>query len=162
MLSLTTASAWIFHSPKLNNKINGLHEQCLRIVYNDNSSTFEQLLIRDNSVSIHNRNLQFLAIEMFKVYTEQGPDILHNVFPINSQPEYNLRNKHHFASRSIKTVHYGENSLRHLGQKIWELIPSNIKDTNSVEVFKNQIKNWIPDHCPCRLCKIYIHKVGFI
>ena len=79
------------------------------------SSTFERLLTKDNSVSIHDRNLQVLTTEMFKVYAEQGPDILQGVFPINSQPEYNLRNKTHFATRPIRTVHYGDSSLRYLG-----------------------------------------------
>ena len=152
----------MFHSRKLNNKINRLHKRCLRVVYNDSSSTFERLLTKDNSVSIHDRNLQVLATEMFKVYTEQGPDILQDVFPINSQPEYNVRNKTHFATRPIRTVHFGDNSLTYLGAKLWELIPSNMKDTESVEVFKNRIKGWIPDNCPCRLCKTYIHQVGFI
>ena len=152
----------MFHSRKLNNKINRLHKRCLRVVYNDSSSTFERLLTKDNSVSIHDRNLQVLATEMFKVYTEQGPDILQDVFPINSQPEYNVRNKTHFATRPIRTVHFGDNSLTYLGIKLWELIPSNMKDTESVEVFKNRIKGWIPDNCPCRLCKTYIHQVGFI
>ena len=99
---------------------------------------------------------------MFKVYTEKVPEILQDVFPINSQPEYNLRNKTSFATRPIRTVHYGDNSLRYLGPKLWELIPSDMKDTESVEVFKNRIKNWIPDNCPCRLCKTYIHEVDFI
>ena len=99
---------------------------------------------------------------MLKVYTEQGPDILQDVFPKNSQPEYNLRNKTHFATQLVRTVHYGDNSLRHLGPKLWELIPSDMKDTKSVKVFKNRIKNWMPDNCPCRLCKTYIHQVDFI
>ena len=76
---------------------------------------------------------------MFKVYTEQGPDILQDVCPLNSQPEYNLRNKTHFATRSIRTVYYGDNSLRYLGPKLWEIILSDIKGTESVEVFKNRI-----------------------
>ena len=104
--------ALMFHSRKSNNKINRLHERCLRIVYNDSSSTFEGQLTEDNSVSIHDRNLQVLATEMFKVYTEQRPDVRQDVFPINSQPEYNLGNKTHFATRPIRTVHYGDNSLR--------------------------------------------------
>ena len=37
---------WMFHSRALNNKINRLHERCLRIVYNDKKSTYEK--IRDN------------------------------------------------------------------------------------------------------------------
>ena len=126
------------------------------------SSIFELLLTKDNSVSIHDRNLQVLTTEMFKVYAEQGPNILQGVFPINSQPEYNLRNKTHFATRPIRTVHYGDSSLRYLGPKLWELIPSDMKDTESVEVFKNRIKNWIPDNGPSRLWKTYIHQTGFI
>ena len=121
----------MFHSRKLKNKINRLHERCLRIICNDSSSTFEQLLTKDNSVSFHDRNLQPLTTEIFKICTEQGTDILQGVFPLYSQPECNLRNKTHVATRPIRTVYYGDNSLRYLGPKLWELIPSNI------EVFQN-------------------------
>ena len=48
---------WTFHSRNLNNKINRLHERCLRVIYNDKTSSFEQLLENDNSVSIHHRNI---------------------------------------------------------------------------------------------------------
>ena len=41
---------WMFHRRKLNNKINKLHERCLRIVYNNNTSTCEELLETDGSV----------------------------------------------------------------------------------------------------------------
>ena len=58
---------WMFHSRTLNNKINRLHERCLRIVYNNKLSNFEELLHNDNSVSIHHNNIHALAIEMFKV-----------------------------------------------------------------------------------------------
>ena len=152
----------MFHSRKLNNKINRLHERCLRITYHDSLSTFEELLRKDNSVSIHNRNLRALAIEMFKVYTKQGPAILQDVFPLNNQERYNFRKKAYFSTRAIRTVHYGDNSLTYLGPKIWEQIPSDLKEAESIEVFKSRIKNWIPDNCPCRLCKTYIHNVGFI
>ena len=58
---------WMFHSRKLNNKISKLHERCLRIVYNNNTSSYEDLLEIDNSVSIYIRNLQALAIELYKI-----------------------------------------------------------------------------------------------
>ena len=58
---------WMFHSRKLNNKINKLHERCLRIVYSDNTSSFEELLETDNSVSVHHRNIQVLATELYKI-----------------------------------------------------------------------------------------------
>ena len=45
---------WMFHSRGLNNKINYIHERALRITYGNKTSTFQQLLEKDNSVSIHN------------------------------------------------------------------------------------------------------------
>ena len=53
---------WMMHSGKLNNKINQLHERCLRVTYNDSLFSFEELLERDNSVSVQNKNIQCLAI----------------------------------------------------------------------------------------------------
>ena len=43
----------MFHSRKLNNKINRLNERCLRLIYSDRISSYEELLDEDNSVSIH-------------------------------------------------------------------------------------------------------------
>ena len=58
---------WMFHSRKLNNRINKIHERALRLVYKDYTSSFDDLLAKDNSFKIHQRNLQKLAIEIFKV-----------------------------------------------------------------------------------------------
>ena len=57
---------WMFHSRSLNNKINSLHERAPRITYGDRLSSFENLLKKDKSVSIHYRNIQALATEMLK------------------------------------------------------------------------------------------------
>ena len=73
---------WMSHSRALNNKINRLHERCLRIIYNDKTSTFKELLEKDNSVSIHYRNIQALVIEMYKVANGMSPEIMNH---------YNLR-----------------------------------------------------------------------
>ena len=84
---------WMFHSRKLNNKINKLHERCLRIVYNNNTSTCEELLEADNSVSVYFRNVQALAIELYKVLNGFSPDIMKDVFPLNANSFCNTRNK---------------------------------------------------------------------
>ena len=57
---------WMFHSTKINNRINSLHERALRVVYRDYKATFSELLSKDKSVTIHQRNLQLLATEIFK------------------------------------------------------------------------------------------------
>ena len=66
---------WMFHSRALNNEINTIHERSLRITYNDRTSTFEELLRKDNSVTIHHRNLQVLATELYKVENNMDPEI---------------------------------------------------------------------------------------
>jgi len=58
---------WMFYSRSLECRINRLHESCLRIVYSDYTSTFEDLFDLDGSLTIHQRTIQTLAIEMFRV-----------------------------------------------------------------------------------------------
>ena len=58
---------WMSHSRTLNNEINRIQERALRIVYTDYKSNFKELLGRDHSFTIHERNIQYLAIEAYKV-----------------------------------------------------------------------------------------------
>ena len=51
----------MFRDRGVNSKINHIHERALRIAYQDFTSSFAELLINDNSVSIHQRNLQLLV-----------------------------------------------------------------------------------------------------
>ena len=71
---------WMFHSCTMNNKINYLHERCLRIVYSDKTSSFENFLETDRSVPIHIRNLQILATQFFKESKDLAATILSEVF----------------------------------------------------------------------------------
>ena len=57
---------WMFHGRVLNRKINHLHECSLRIVYKDSISSFHELLQKDHSFTIHHRNIQSLAIKLYK------------------------------------------------------------------------------------------------
>ena len=48
-----------------------------------------------------------------------------------------------------------------IGPKIWELLPSNIKDSENLNIFKSNIKSWKPEHLLYRLCRLYIAGIGF-
>ena len=59
-----------------NNKINRLHQRALRIAYEYFETTFEELLTKDGSVTIHQRNLRDLAIDMYKVSNKLSPPFM--------------------------------------------------------------------------------------
>ena len=77
------ALTWMFYIRKLNNKINRLHERCLRLICSDRISSYEELLGKNSSGPIHQNNLQKLAIEMFKTYRGIAPQIMNEIFPRN-------------------------------------------------------------------------------
>ena len=91
---------WMFYSRSLNNKINSLHERALRITYGD---SFENLLKNDNSVSIHHRNIQALAIEMVKVKNNNAPEIMKELFAPKMSSD-GLRNNDSFKRRRVRSV----------------------------------------------------------
>ena len=64
------------HSRTNNSKINRLHERCLRIVCNDKQSSFNELLEKDGSVSIHMRNIQIPTSETYKLVNNLSPPII--------------------------------------------------------------------------------------
>ena len=79
------------HSWKNNRKINRLYERCLKIIYNVKQSSFIKLPEKVNSVSIHQRNLQTLAIEMLKVSHGLSPVLMNDIFKLLGEQTYNLR-----------------------------------------------------------------------
>ena len=84
--------SWMFHSRTLNNKINKIHERALRLVYDDENLTFQELLDLDGSITIHHKNIQRLAIEMFKIKNNLSPPLMNDIFKENTNT-YDLRKK---------------------------------------------------------------------
>ena len=70
----------MFHSRKLNEIINHIHERALRIVYKGFNSSFQKLLTEDNSWNIHHRNLQKLVTKIFKVENDSSHEFMNDVF----------------------------------------------------------------------------------
>ena len=114
---------WMFHNRELNTKINKIQERSLRMVYVNDTSTYEELLRMDGSVSVHYRNIQTLAIEMYKSKYNLSTDILNNLFSENIYTGPVLRSHLEFNLPRVNTVRYGHDSLRYLGAKIWCLVP---------------------------------------
>ena len=152
---------WMCHSRKLNNKINKLHERALWLVCDDRQSTFEELVNKGKSVTIHHKNLQVFTTELYKVRHRLAPELINDIFK-KRNVTCNFRKNSTFETRNLKRVYYGSETISFIGPKIWELLPSNIKDSENLNIFKPNIKSWRPENCACRLCRLYIADIGFI
>ena len=152
---------WMFHNRTLNTKINKLHERALRLVYKNDYLTFQELLELDGSLTIHERNLQKLATEMYKVKNHLSTLPIQNLFR-EQNTLYDLRSERCWEVPRVRTVNNGTETIRFRGIKTWEMVPKEIKGATTLTEFKNNIKKWKPTNCSCRLCKLYVAGIGFI
>ena len=63
--------------------MNRIQERGLRAVYDDYTSCFDDLLKKSGSVTIHHRNIQRVAIEMFKVKYGHSNELISCLFELN-------------------------------------------------------------------------------
>ena len=75
---------------------------------------------------------------------------------------YNLRSNTDFVRSSVSTSSFGLNSLRYFASKVWNIVPSDIKDASNINIFKNKIRKWEPKECHCHLCRPYVSNLGFV
>ena len=108
---------WMFHDRGLNAKVNKIQEIALRIVYKSSHADYETLLKLDNAVSIHQRNLQYLMIEIYKTKKSLNPSCMSEIFEARDV-QYDVRNKNTLSITNTKTTSYGIETVRYLGQKL--------------------------------------------
>ena len=106
----------MFHSRVLNRKNNHLHERSLRIAYTDGISSFHELLQKDNFFTIRQRNIQSLAIQLYKIKENLSNEIMSSIFPPRLI-KYNLQTKSDFLRNSVNGSKYRLISIRFFASK---------------------------------------------
>ena len=99
-----------FHSRKLNNRINNIHERDLIIVFRDYESSFQELLKQNKSACIHQRNLQILATKTFKTKNGLNPVIMEDVFKFKNLT-HNFRNAETLNRSNVNSIKYGTETI---------------------------------------------------
>ena len=144
---------WMFHTKELNGRINSLHEKALRLIYQNRNLSFDELLKLDKSVSIHYRNLQYLLTEIYKVKMGLSPPIMNDILTWDENASYNLRSGVTVTRRNIRTNKFGFETITTIGAVLWRNLPNDIKNSDSLNIFKHRIKQRTPDNCPCKICR---------
>ena len=127
------------------------------IVYNDYKSNFKEL--QDYSSTFYERNIQYIPTELYKVKNDLFPVIMTDLFQFGKYSAYELRSDNHLQKTNIQTVHFSNESIKALGAKLLYFIPTEIKVSKSLIIFKKKIKNWTAKICPCRFYRIYLAKL---
>ena len=74
---------WHFSSRKSINKIENIQKRALRFLLNDYSSDYETLLKKTNKCTMEVKRLRLLALEIFKVFSENCPTFIKGYFEKN-------------------------------------------------------------------------------
>ena len=131
----------------MEHRINSIHKRALKLANQDSPDlTFQELLAKDKSVSIHQKNLQFLATKIFKSKPGVSPELMNDIFHFVKRP-YNLRSDYTLERKRDHTIYHGSESLSSLAPKLWDLLPNSIKNSASLKEFKTKINTWTFECC---------------
>ena len=134
------------------NKICKIHQRTLRVVYNEYNKSYGELLQLNNNVSIHQRHLQYLPLEVFKSFMHLNPEFMWSYFNENPIP-YDLRKGIKVFLPPVKSFHFGLNSIHFRGSTLWNNLPSSIKNSQTINEFKVKLNNLGNIHCTCGVCR---------
>ena len=151
---------WMYCHRKSNNLINRIHERALRIAYNDYVSDFASLLEKDDSITIHQRNIQALSLEIYKTMHDLNPSFMKDIFCVKLH-NYSTR-KQNLSYPNPHTVAYGLETFGYKATQIWSSLPTEIREADDISKFKSYISKNCSKLCKCKLCKRYIANLGYI
>ena len=108
---------WHFSSAKSLQKVERMQERALRFLFNDNSSSYEELLTKSGNNYMHVSRLQALCIEIYKTMKQLNPVFMQNIFSFKSSTNLSRsqRNPHDLLHRRPNQTTFGPNSLKALG-----------------------------------------------
>ena len=98
---------------------------------------------------------------MYKVKHNPSPIFMKLIFPVSSNP-YNTRKYQDFKNHNVKTVFKGSETIAYIGPITWNLVPDNIKTSNTLNEFNAKIETWKPNGCTCKICKLFVNGLGVL
>ena len=131
---------WLFCSKGANNEINRTQKRALRALYGDSECTFEELLDKGKSMTIHKKSLQRLMVEIYKTINHLNHAYMWKFF-IKEDVPYNFRSKNLCKIPSVNSQLYGISSLSFRGRLLWNALSDEVKLATSINNFKRKYNN---------------------
>ena len=140
-----------FLSSKSLQNIEKLQDRALRFLYNDHTSSYNDLLSKSDRCTMLISLQRALCIEIFKTFKKLNPPFMQKVFKLRASC-YSLRNPNDLAHIRPNQTIFGSNSLMSIGPQIWNNLPSEMKSAENLKTIRRLIKNWDGSSCRCSAC----------
>ena len=137
---------WMFSNKEGNSLINSTHRRALRAMINDFSLNYQQMLDITGQITIHDKNLRYLAIEVYKSLHGLNPTFM-NEFYSSKDTTYDLRR----GTLLTLPPSLGCNSWLFRSILLWNYLPKYLKEELSLNRFKELVKNH-KLYCKCKIC----------
>ena len=138
--------AWHFCSNRSMYKLEKVHKQALRVVLNDYTSSYRVLLDTVSKPTLYVSRLKSIAIEAYKCYVSENPEYTNVMLDPLNKP-YDLRGGSRAEQPKVNTTSCGLNTFTYQVAKLWNILPSHIKEADSIFKFKSLLSKWNGPEC---------------
>ena len=151
LMSFCNPLVWHFCGEENTKKIKKIQERALRFIYQDYASSSDTLLNKSQLPSLRVRRLRAIALEAFKILSNQTPVYLSDILTFKPH-SYSFRYTNTVEVPQVRTSKYGVRPFRSTAAKMWNSLPQQFREINTVEQFRSQISTWSGGVCTCSFC----------
>jgi len=123
----------------------------LRVTQNEYNLPYVELLNEVDKCTLYESRQKSIALETFKSKKGYNPSYMNSLFTISDSP-YETRGGVKLVQSKVDTIRFGINSFSYQGAKIWNTLPSDVKDADSLHTAKGLIYKWKGFTCKCGCC----------
>ena len=144
---------WHFCGHTNSLKIEKVHKKSLNVVLNDYLSPYHILLEKVKRPTMYVSRMKSIGLEVFKCLHKCSPTYITDMFSISASP-YDTRGGIKLIQPRVNSTRNGLKSFRYQGAKIWNELPTSVKNTEDVSEFKYRLNEWPGPVCKCGSCEL--------
>ena len=144
---------WHFCGKTNTSKMEKLQERALRFVFNDFTSSYDNMLEKAELTTLTLSRIKTLALEVYKAIHGHSPPYMNDMFTSRQEQTHSLRNAHQLNIPCTRTVGFGSHSIQFEGARLWNHLPNKIRCAENLASFKKLLRTW--GGCHCAICTSY-------
>ena len=134
------SDVWHHCNARSRDKLEQLNKQTLRVVLDDQSGTYDELLRKLHMVTLEQRRVQNMLVTVYKCLHDATPSNLRSYQQVRDAGSYILRGYAKLKPPCVRTTTFGLHPFRHLAPNVWNKLPDTIRKADTLSMFKRKIR----------------------